>query len=60
MQKDWGKGNTILGGMFTSTHRSISDPSLALLPTGTSGETTDGPRWLRGRINEASGPSPCG
>jgi len=32
-QKDWNKGNTMLGGMFTSTHRSISDPSLAFLPT---------------------------
>ena len=33
MQKDWDKGNTILGGMLTSTHRWISDPSLAFLPT---------------------------
>jgi hypothetical protein len=32
VQKDWGKGNTILGGLLTSTHRSISDPSLAFLP----------------------------
>jgi hypothetical protein len=32
VQKDWNKGNTILGGMITSTHRSISDPSLAFLP----------------------------
>jgi hypothetical protein len=33
VQKDWSKGNTILGGMVTSTHRFISDPSLAFLPT---------------------------
>ncbi len=33
VQKDWGKGNTILGGMFTATHRWISDPSLDFLPT---------------------------
>ena len=33
VQKDWNKGNTILGGMVTSTHRWISDPSLAFLPT---------------------------
>jgi hypothetical protein len=33
VQKDWDKGNTILGGMVTSTHRWISDPSLAFLPT---------------------------
>jgi hypothetical protein len=33
VQKDWNKGNTILGGMLTSTHRSISDPSLAFLPS---------------------------
>ena len=33
VQKDWSKGNTILGSMVTSTHRWISDPSLAFLPT---------------------------
>ena len=33
VQKDWDKGNTILGGMVTSTHRSVSDPALAFLPT---------------------------
>jgi hypothetical protein len=33
VQKDWNKGNTILGGMVTSAHRWISDPSLAFLPT---------------------------
>ena len=33
VQKDWDKGNTILGGMVTSTHRWISDPSLTFLPS---------------------------
>ena len=33
VHKDWGKGNTSLGGMLASTHRWISDPSLAFLPT---------------------------
>ena len=32
-QKDWDKGNTILGGMLTSTHRWISEPALEFLPT---------------------------
>ena len=32
VQKDWGKGNTTLGGMLTSTHRWIDDPALAFLP----------------------------
>jgi hypothetical protein len=31
VQKDYRKGNTILGGMFTSTHRSLKDPSLNFL-----------------------------
>ncbi len=33
VQKDFDKGNTILGGMVTSTHRWINDPALAFLPT---------------------------
>jgi hypothetical protein len=33
LQKDWDKGNTILGGMLTSTHRFVDDPALAALPT---------------------------
>jgi hypothetical protein len=33
LQKDWDKGNTMLGGMVTSTHRWISEPWLAFLPT---------------------------
>ncbi len=32
LQKDWDKGNTSLGGMLTSTHRWLSDPSLDFLP----------------------------
>ena len=34
VQKDWDKGNTILGGMFTSTHRWLpEDEALKRLPT---------------------------
>ncbi|HEX9189756.1 MAG TPA: DUF5916 domain-containing protein, partial [Vicinamibacteria bacterium] len=33
LHKDWDKGNTSLGGMLTSTHRWVSDPGLAFLPT---------------------------
>jgi hypothetical protein len=33
LQKDWRKGNTILGGIMTSTNRSIDDPELAVLPS---------------------------
>jgi hypothetical protein len=33
LHKDWNKGNTSLGGMLTETHRWISDPALAFLPT---------------------------
>jgi hypothetical protein len=33
LHKDWDKGNTSLGGMLTSTHRWLSDPGLAFLPT---------------------------
>ena len=33
VHKDWDKGNTSLGGMVTSSHRWVSDPSLAFLPT---------------------------
>jgi hypothetical protein len=32
VQKDWDKGNTILGGMFTSADRAAGDPALAFLP----------------------------
>ncbi len=33
IQKDYNKGNTILGGVFTSTNRSIKDPGLNFLHT---------------------------
>jgi len=33
LHKDWGHGNTSLGGMLTSTHRWTSDPALAFLPS---------------------------
>jgi hypothetical protein len=33
LHKDWDKGNTSLGAMVTETHRWISDPALAFLPT---------------------------
>jgi hypothetical protein len=32
VHKDWEKGNTSLGGMFTQTHRFIDDSSLVALP----------------------------
>jgi hypothetical protein len=33
VQKDWMQGRTTLGGIVTSTHRWISDPTLAFLPS---------------------------
>jgi Domain of unknown function (DUF5916)/Carbohydrate family 9 binding domain-like len=33
LHKDWGQGNTSLGGMMTSAHRWTTDPTLAFLPT---------------------------
>jgi len=33
LKKDYNKGNTILGGMFTSTNRDINDPALDFLHT---------------------------
>ena len=33
LQKDWDKGNTILGGMVTSTHRFTDHAALATLPS---------------------------
>jgi hypothetical protein len=34
MQKDWDRGNTILGGMFTSTHRWLADEAALRRPAG--------------------------
>jgi hypothetical protein len=31
VQKDWDKGNTVLGGMLTNTHRFTDDPALSFL-----------------------------
>jgi hypothetical protein len=31
LQKDWDKGNTVLGGMLTNTHRFTDDPALSFL-----------------------------
>lgn len=31
LQKDWSRGDTIIGGMFTATNRKIEDPQLDLL-----------------------------
>ncbi len=57
VQKDWDKGNTILGGMVTSTHRWISDPSLAFLPTQAFTGGLDFTRYFADRawVLEASG-----
>jgi hypothetical protein len=57
MQKDWNKGNTILGGMVTSTHRFISDPALAFLPTQAWSGGLDFTRYFADRtwVLDASG-----
>ncbi len=57
LHKDWGKGNTSLGGMVTSTHRWISDPGLAFLPTQATTGGIDFTRYFADRawVVEASG-----
>jgi hypothetical protein len=57
VHKDWGKGNTSLGGMITSTHRWVSDPSLAFLPTQATSGGIDLTRYFANRawVLEASG-----
>jgi hypothetical protein len=57
VHKDWDKGNTSLGGMLTSTHRWVSDPSLAFLPTQASTGGIDFTRHFANRAwaLEASG-----
>ncbi len=47
--KDWDKGNTSLGGMFTSTHRWISDPQLGFLPTDSLTGGVDFARYFKNR-----------
>jgi uncharacterized protein DUF5916 len=57
VHKDWGEGQTGLGGMVTSTHRWISDRALAFLPSHALTGGTDFTRYLANRawILEASG-----
>ena len=50
VHKDWDQGNTSLGGMLTSSHRWISDPSVAFLP---SQATTAGLDFARYFMNRA-------
>lgn len=57
LDKDWGKGNTSLGGMLTQVHRSIGDPALAFLPDDAVTGGVDFSRYLgnRGWLIEAAG-----
>ena len=57
LHKDWDKGNTSLGGMITSSHRWVSDPSLAFLPTQASTGGIDFSRYFANRswVLDASG-----
>jgi hypothetical protein len=50
LQKDWDKGNAIVGGMFTSTHRWLSDEAaLHRLPTDAFTGTVDATRFFGDR-----------
>jgi hypothetical protein len=49
LHKDWDKGNTSLGGMLTSSHRWISDASLAFLPTQSTTGGIDFTRYFANR-----------
>ena len=57
VHKDWDKGNTSLGAMLTSSHRWVSDPSLAFLPTQASTGGLDFTRHFANRawVLEAAG-----
>jgi hypothetical protein len=57
VHKDWDKGNTSLGGMLTETHRFISDPELAFLPTNAYTSGIDFIRYFADRswLLDASG-----
>ena len=57
LHKDWGKGNTSLGAMLTSTHRFADDPALERLPTQAFTAGADFSRYFRDRslVLEASG-----
>jgi hypothetical protein len=50
VQKDWGKGNTILGGMFTSSHRWLPDDvALRRLPADAFTGAVDATRFFANR-----------
>jgi hypothetical protein len=49
IQKDWDKGNTSLGGMVTETHRAVTDPELAFLPTNALTGGADFTRYFANR-----------
>ena len=56
MQKDWDRGNTILGGMFTSTHRWLSnDVALHELPTDAFTGSVDATRFFGDRAYVVEG-----
>jgi hypothetical protein len=57
VHKDWQSGNTGLGGMLTSTHRWISDSSLAFLATQATTGGLDVTRYFANRawVLEATG-----
>ena len=57
LHKDWGKGNTSLGGMLTTTRRFTDDPLLAALPTHALTGGIDFTRYFADRslVLEASG-----
>ena len=50
VQKDWDKGNTYMGGMFTSTHRWLpDDAALHVLPTDAFTGAVDGAHFFNNR-----------
>jgi hypothetical protein len=50
VQKDWDQGNTILGGLVTSTHRWLpGDDALRRLPTDATTAAIDATRYIAGR-----------
>jgi hypothetical protein len=57
VQKDWDKGNTILGGLFTSTHRWLPDEALQRLSSDALTGAFDFTRFIskRSYVVEAKG-----
>ncbi|HEY7516186.1 MAG TPA: DUF5916 domain-containing protein, partial [Vicinamibacteria bacterium] len=57
LHRDWSQGKASLGGMFTSTHRWISDDALSFLPTQATTAGLDFTRFFANRswVLEASG-----